>query len=70
VEVGIGGGDGSSRTSEAEVMTATEGTANAEAVDAAEAEAAKAAEAEGCIGGSGMHRKRQNASQEHRGGRS
>jgi hypothetical protein len=35
-EVGIGGGDGSGRTSEAEVMTAMEGTANAEVVDAAE----------------------------------
>jgi hypothetical protein len=56
-------------------MTATEGMANAEAVDAAKAEAAeaeavKAAEAEGCIRGGGMHRKRQNASEEHGGGRS
>jgi hypothetical protein len=35
----------------AAVMTAMEGTANAEAVDVAKAEAAKVAEAEGCIGG-------------------
>jgi hypothetical protein len=42
VEVGIGGGDSSSRTSEAEVMTATEGMENAEAVDATAADAAKA----------------------------
>jgi hypothetical protein len=55
-EVGIGGRDGSGRTSEAEVMTATEGMANA-----AEAEAVKAAEAAACIGGIGMHRKSMEA---------
>jgi hypothetical protein len=48
-------------------MTATEGTANAEMVDAAKAEVAKAAEAEGCVGGSGMHWKHRNASEEHGG---
>jgi hypothetical protein len=69
-EVGIGGGDGSGRTSEVEVMIATEGTANTEVVDAAEAEAAKVAEAEGCIGGSNMHWKCRNASEEHGGGQS
>jgi hypothetical protein len=46
----------------------------AEAVWAAavetEAVKAKAAEAEGCIGGGGMHWRRQNASEEHRSGRS
>jgi hypothetical protein len=51
-------------------MTATEGTANAEVVDAAEAEAAKAAEAEGCIRGGSMYWKCWNASEEHGGGRS
>jgi hypothetical protein len=59
----------------AEVVTATTGTANAkavdvakvEAVDAAEVEAAKAAEVEGCIRGGSMHRKHQNASEEHGG---
>jgi hypothetical protein len=54
----------------AAVMTATEGTANAEAVDAAKAEAAKAeaakaAKAEGCIGGGSMHWRRRNALEEH-----
>jgi hypothetical protein len=72
-EVGIGGRDSSGRTSEAEVMMATEGTANAEAVDVAEAEVAKAdtakvAEVEGCIGGGGMHQKCRNVSEEHGGG--
>jgi hypothetical protein len=38
-------------------------------VEVAEAEAAEAelAEAEGCIGGGSMHRKHQNALEEHRG---
>jgi hypothetical protein len=52
----------------AAVMTVVEGTADVEAVDAAKVEAAKVAEVEGCIGGSGMHRKRQNALEEHGGG--
>jgi hypothetical protein len=52
----------------AEADAAAVMTANAEAVDAAKAEAAKAAKVEGCIRGGGMHRKRQNASEE-RGGR-
>jgi hypothetical protein len=54
----------------AAVMTAAEGTADVEAVDAAKAEAAKVAEAEGCIGGGGMHRKGRNVSEMHGGGQS
>jgi hypothetical protein len=55
----IGGGGRSGRTEVVEVEAAKVGAAEAEAV-----------EVEGCIRGSGMHRRHWNASEEHGGGRS